>query len=383
MLPAQPLIPHLASTKQVVPSAGRLTELEQKACSSRAPNMESSSFPCLCLGGRKKKTPPALATESAIHGVAFSFKELSAAMRKFRKDYLIGKEEGLYKAYLKSVNQVVAIKIQVVVDNSRSTEQGNSREEFLAHVWMLSRLRHTNVVDFIGYCADDHHRILVHEFMPLGSLQNHLHDSDPSRDKAARLDWNIRMKIVDGVAKGLRYLHEHGMVYRGMACSNILLGDGYHPKLSGTAELGRPQVDLENAHCLTRLAFGYLAPETAMTGRLSMESDVYNFGVVLLVMITGRRAFDSSPAVKGEPHLATWAQPLLEDSSKFPGMVDPALEGRYALAGLNRAMALVSTCIREHPAMRPSIGTVIEALTHIADSPAEPLGTSTSLIGEK
>jgi hypothetical protein len=77
------------------------------------------------------------------------------------------------------------------------------------------------------------------------------------------------------------------------------------------------------------------------------------------------------------------AQPLLEDSSKFPGMVDPALEGRYALAGLNRAMDLVSTCIREHPAMRPSIGTVIEALTHIADSPAESLGTSTSLIGEK
>ncbi|KAK1650099.1 hypothetical protein QYE76_067904 [Lolium multiflorum] len=282
-------------------------------------------------------------------------------------------------------HQVVAIKIQVIVDNSRSTEQGNSREEFLSHVRMLSRLHHRNVVDFIGYCADDHHRILVHEFMPLCSLQDHLHDSDPSRDKAARLDWNSRMKIAVGVAKGLGYLHEHGVVYRGMQCSNILLGDGYHPKLSepGMAELGRPQVDLENTQCLKRVAFGYLAPETTITGWLSMESDVYNFGVVLLVMITGRRAFDSSPAVKGEPRLAAWAQPLLEDSSKFPGMVDPALEGRYALAGLNRAMDLVSTCIREHPAMRPSIGTVIEALTHIADSPAEPLGTSTSLIGEK
>jgi hypothetical protein len=67
--------------------------------------MENSSFPCLCLGN--KKTPPTPATESAIHGVAaFSFKELSAATSKFRKDYLIGKEEGLYKAYLKSVNQV-------------------------------------------------------------------------------------------------------------------------------------------------------------------------------------------------------------------------------------------------------------------------------------
>jgi hypothetical protein len=71
--------------------------------------------------------------------------------------------------------QVVAIKRQVAVYTSRSSEQGNIREAFLAHILMLSRLRQKNVVNFIGYCADDHHRILVHEFMPLGSLQNHLH----------------------------------------------------------------------------------------------------------------------------------------------------------------------------------------------------------------
>ncbi|KAM0924217.1 hypothetical protein ACQ4PT_005032 [Festuca glaucescens] len=249
---------------------------------------------------------------------------------------------------------------------------------------MLSRLRHPNIVDLIGYCADDHHRILVHEFMPLGSLQDHLHDSDPSRDKAARLDWNTRMKIAAGVAKGLGYLHEHGVMYRGMTCSNILLGDGYHPKLSedselGMAELGRPQVDPGNTLRPGRLRviYGYLAPKIVDTGRLSVESDVYNFGVVLLGMITGRRVVDDSQAATAR-HLAAWARPLLEDRREFPGMVDPALEGRYALTGLNRAMALVSTCIRENQAMRPSMGTVIEALDHIADSPAEPLGTSTS-----
>ncbi|KAM0916360.1 hypothetical protein ACQ4PT_010239 [Festuca glaucescens] len=145
---------------------------------------------------------------------------------------------------------------------------------------MLSRLRHPNIVDLIGYCADDHHRILVHEFMPLGSLQYHLHDSG---DKAARLDWNTRMKIAAGVAKGLGYLHEHGVMYGGMTCSNILLGDGYHPKLSEDSEIR-----------MGKLEPGYLAPEILDTG--SMQLDVYNFGVVLLRMITGRRVVDDSPA---------------------------------------------------------------------------------------
>jgi serine/threonine protein kinase len=117
------------------------------------------------------------------------------------------------------------------------------------------------------------------------------------------------MGIAAGVASGLRYLHEHGVVYRGMTCSNILLGDGYHPKLSehGMAGLRGPQDDLETGWRPTGKTMGYLAPEIAETGQLSVESDVYSFGVVLLAMITGRRAFDGSPAcASGERNLAAW-----------------------------------------------------------------------------
>ena len=126
-----------------------------------------------------------------------------------------------------------------------------------------------------------------------------------------RLDWNIRMKIAAGAAKGLEYLHDKAnppVIYRDLKCSNILLGQGYHPKLSdfGLAKLG-PVGD--NTHVSTRVmgTYGYCAPEYAMTGQLTLKSDVYSFGVVLLEIITGRRAIDNSKAT-AEQNLVAWVR---------------------------------------------------------------------------
>lgn len=119
------------------------------------------------------------------------------------------------------------------------------------------------------------------------------------------------MKIAAGAAKGLEYLHDKAdppVIYRDLKCSNILLGKGYHPKLSdfGLAKLG-PVGD--NTHVSTRImgTYGYCAPEYAMTGQLTLKSDVYSFGVVLLEIITGRRAIDSSKAT-GEQNLVAWVR---------------------------------------------------------------------------
>lgn len=119
------------------------------------------------------------------------------------------------------------------------------------------------------------------------------------------------MKIAAGAAKGLEYLHEKAnppVIYRDLKCSNILLGDGYHPKLSdfGLAKLG-PVGD--NTHVSTRVmgTYGYCAPEYAMTGQLTLKSDVYSFGVVLLEIITGRRAIDHTRTA-GEQNLVAWVR---------------------------------------------------------------------------
>ncbi|KAL6657271.1 hypothetical protein ACP70R_005051 [Stipagrostis hirtigluma subsp. patula] len=302
-----------------------------------------------------------------IAAQTFTFRELAAATKNFRADCLLG-EGGfgrVYKGYLESVNQVVAIK-----QLDRNGLQGN--REFLVEVLMLSLLHHPNLVSLIGYCADGDQRLLVYEYMPLGSLEDHLHD--PSPDKP-RLDWNTRMKIAAGAAKGLEYLHDKAnppVIYRDLKCSNILLGEGYHPKLSdfGLAKLG-PVGD--KTHVSTRVmgTYGYCAPEYAMTGQLTLKSDIYSFGVVLLEIITGRRAIDNTRAA-GEQNLVAWARPLFKDRRKFPLMADPALEGRYPSRGLYQALAVAAMCVQEQPTLRPLIGDVVTALSYLASQTYEP-----------
>lgn len=125
------------------------------------------------------------------------------------------------------------------------------------------------------------------------------------------LDWNTRMKIAAGAAKGLEYLHDKAsppVIYRDLKCSNILLGEDYHPKLSdfGLAKLG-PVGD--NTHVSTRVmgTYGYCAPEYAMTGQLTLKSDVYSFGVVLLEIISGKKAIENSKT-GGEQNLVAWVR---------------------------------------------------------------------------
>jgi serine/threonine-protein kinase PBS1 len=135
---------------------------------------------------------------------------------------------------------------------------------------------------------------------------------DPSADlppEKEPLDWNTRMKIAAGAAKGLEYLHDKAsppVIYRDFKSSNILLEEGFNPKLSdfGLAKLG-PTGD--KSHVSTRVmgTYGYCAPEYAMTGQLTVKSDVYSFGVVFLELITGRKAIDSTQP-HGQQNLVAW-----------------------------------------------------------------------------
>ncbi|KAI5648741.1 hypothetical protein M9H77_34746 [Catharanthus roseus] len=301
----------------------------------------------------------------------FTFRELAAATKNFRADCLLG-EGGfgkVYKGRLESTNQIVAIK-----QLDRNGLQGN--REFLVEVLMLSLLHHPNLVNLIGYCADGDQRLLVYEFMALGSLEDHLHDLPPDKKP---LDWNTRMKIAAGAAKGLEYLHDKAsppVIYRDLKCSNILLDEGYFPKLSdfGLAKLG-PVGD--KTHVSTRVmgTYGYCAPEYAMTGQLTLKSDVYSFGVVLLEIITGRKAIDNLKSA-GEHNLVAWARPLFKDRRKFSQMADPLLQGQYPARGLYQALAVAAMCVQEQPNMRPLMADVVTALTYLAsqkyDSETQP-----------
>ncbi|KAG0453461.1 hypothetical protein HPP92_024765 [Vanilla planifolia] len=255
------------------------------------------------------------ALENGFGGIGvqtFTIHELAMATNNFRNDRLLGLGGfgRVYKGKLDNFNQFVAVK-----QLNRNGFQGN--REFLVEVLMLSLLRHPNLVKLLGYCADGNQRLLVYEYMPLGSLNDHLHD--PNSD-TERLDWNTRMSIAAGTAKGLQHLHDKAnppVIYRDLKCSNILLGEGYYPKLSdfGLAKLA-PMGD--DTHVSTRVmgTYGYCAPEYVKTGQLTLKSDVYSFGVVLLEILSGRQAFDNSRAA-AEQNLVAWARPLLKDRRAF------------------------------------------------------------------
>lgn len=321
-------------------------------------------------GGTKKELPsPKDGPVPGVHIAAqtFTFRELAAATKNFRPESFLG-EGGfgrVYKGRLESTGQIVAVK-----QLDRNGLQGN--REFLVEVLMLSLLHHPNLVNLIGYCADGDQRLLVYDFMPLGSLEDHLHDLPPDKEP---LDWNTRMKIAAGAAKGLEYLHDKAnppVIYRDFKSSNILLDEGFHPMLSdfGLAKLG-PVGD--KSHVSTRVmgTYGYCAPEYAMTGQLTVKSDVYSFGVVFLELITGRKAIDSTRP-HGEQNLVTWARPLFNDRRKFSKLADPQLQGRYPMRGLYQALAVASMCIQEQAATRPLIGDVVTALSYLANQGYDP-----------
>ncbi|RYR27455.1 probable serine/threonine-protein kinase PBL23 [Arachis ipaensis] len=297
-----------------------------------------------------------------ITSKAFSFRELCAATQNFHPSNVIG-EGGfgrVYKGYLKSTDQVVAVK-----QLDRNGFQGN--REFFVEVLVLSLLKHPNLVNLVGYCAEGEQRILVYEYMVNGSLEDHLLDIDPDRTP---LDWQTRIKIAEGAAKGLEYLHEIAnppVIYRDFKASNILLDENFNPKLSdfGLAKVGILGDEMAQVSTRVMGTYGYCAPEYASTGQLTIKSDVYSFGVVFLEMITGRRVIDNSRKTE-EANLVLWAQPLLRDRRKFVQIADPLLENKYPIKGLYQALAIAAMCLQEEAETRPWISDVVTALSFLA-----------------
>ncbi|KAM0855553.1 hypothetical protein ACQ4PT_049677 [Festuca glaucescens] len=169
----------------------------------------------------------------------------------------------------------------------------NSRQgigELKSELVLVAKLRHRNLVNLIGVCLEEQEKILVHEFMPNRSLDTILFDSGKSKD----LDWARRFRIINGVARGLQYLHEDSqlkIVHRDLKASNILLDFNYNPKISdfGLAKIfgGDQSEDVTRRIAGT---YGCMSPEYAMHGQYSTKSDAFSFGVLVLGIVTGRRS---------------------------------------------------------------------------------------------
>ncbi|KAH9773805.1 putative serine/threonine-protein kinase PBL3 [Citrus sinensis] len=281
---------------------------------------------------------------------AFTFNELKTATRNFRPDSLLG-EGGfgfVYKGWIDqhSLSPAKPGSGMVVAVKKLKPEGFQGHKEWLTEVNYLGQLHHPNLVKLIGYCLEGENRLLVYEFMPKGSLENHLFR------RPQPLSWAVRMKVAIGAAKGLTFLHDAE-------------SQEFNAKLSdfGLAKAG-PTGDRTHVSTQVMGTHGYAAPEYVATGRLTAKSDVYSFGVVLLELLSGRCAVDKTK-VGIEQSLVDWAKPYLSDKRKLFRIMDTKLGGQYPQKAAHTAATLALQCLNNEPKLRPRMSEVLAMLERL------------------
>ncbi|XP_076900762.1 uncharacterized protein LOC143555005 [Bidens hawaiensis] len=248
-----------------------------------------------------------LATECAF--LRFSIEDIQLATWNFDVDLIIGKGGfgNVYKGHIFTRDTTpcfVAIK-------RLDTFSNQGAAEFMTEIEMLTKARHHNLVSLIGYCSEINEKILVYEYMPIGTVEHHLHKA------GTPLSWMDRLKISIGAARGLQYLHsgvhtKQEIIHGDVKSSNILLDENWAAKIS---DFGMSKViSQQSSGVITKVkgTFGYLDPEYCNTGKLTKESDVYSFGVVLFELLSGRCALDTL-FVEDGINLAGWAKRSIKE----------------------------------------------------------------------
>ncbi|CAM8975185.1 hypothetical protein QQ045_030909 [Rhodiola kirilowii] len=309
-----------------------------------------------------KKIPP-------IEVPALSLEELREKTDNFGSKALIG--EGSYgRVYYASLNNGIAVAAKKL-DVSSEPDDNN---EFLTQLSVVSRLKHENLVELLGYCVEGNNRVLAYEFATMGSLHDILHGRKgvQGAQPGPVLDWMQRVRIAVDAARGLEYLHEKvkpSIIHRDIRSSNVLLFEDFKTKIADF-NLSNQAPDMAARLHSTRVlgTFGYHAPEYAMTGQLSQKSDVYSFGVVLLELLTGRKPVDHNMP-RGQQSLVTWATPRLSED-KVKQCVDPRLNGEYPPKGVAKLAAVAALCVQYEEEFRPNMSIVVKALQPLLKPPA-------------
>ncbi|KAJ8548878.1 hypothetical protein K7X08_029859 [Anisodus acutangulus] len=290
----------------------------------------------------------------------FSLDEMVRATNNFDPQLVIGSGGygTVYKGDIDGGETTVAVKR--LKSGSRQGEN-----EFWTEIKMLSTHCHENLLSLVGYSYEGQEMLLVYDYMPRGSLADHLFKMDmSSHDNIHSLSVEQRLKIAIGAARGLDFLHtsQDRVIHRDVKSSNILLDENWVSKISdfGLSKMGPENESATHVSTQVKGTFGYLDQEYFLTNRLTWKTDVYAFGVVLFEVLSGRPAVDIR--LPEEQHaLAGWAKECIKEG-EVNKLIDQNLAGPISSTCLKAFVGIAAKCLDDHPHERPPMFIVVKSL---------------------
>lgn len=330
--------------------------MRAKSFSSRT-SETGSSEPSVQVGWTKHDSSVvggAISLSDVQRARLFVLEELEHATKQFNQNNLIGQGGfGLVYKGLLLDGTIVAIKRRI----------SSPSQDFVNEVQYLSRIRHRHLVSLLGYCQENDQQMLVYDYLPNGSVCNHLYDSDGN--SLGKLDFRTRLSIAVGAAKGLQQLHAltPPLVHKDFKTSNVLVDEDFVAKVTDFG-LSRLLSGIYGAGPSSPVD-GFLDPEFNASRRLHEKSDVYSFGVFLLELISGREVI-SLTFPGPEQHLVLWAHSLKE-ANNLAALIDSTLNQTFTEDAMKEFLDLIFQCVEPLGERRPTMNEVTNELDRILE----------------
>ncbi|XP_073158616.1 BRASSINOSTEROID INSENSITIVE 1-associated receptor kinase 1-like isoform X2 [Henckelia pumila] len=287
----------------------------------------------------------------------FSLRALQVASDNFSNKNILGRGGfgNVYKGRLAD-GSLVAVK-RLKEDRTLGGEL-----QFQTEVKMISMVLHRNLLRLLGFCMTPTEWLLVYPYMANGSVASCLRDRPETQPP---LDYPIRKRIALGSARGIAYLHDHcnpKIIHRDIKAANIFLDEDFEAVVGDfwLAKLMDYQdTDVTTAVCGT---IGHVAPEYLSTGRCSEKTDVFGYGVMLLELITGQRAFDLARLANDDDVMLLDCVRGLLKEKKLETLVDADLQGNYVDDEVEELIQVALLCTQSSPLERPKMSEVVRML---------------------
>ncbi|PPD98870.1 hypothetical protein GOBAR_DD04084 [Gossypium barbadense] len=306
----------------------------------------------------------------------FNLGSLAAATNNFSKGNRLGLRGfgAIYKVviFVYAYQQGELPGGQEIVVKKLSTKSCQGLEEFKNEIILIAKLHYRNLVRLLGCSIQGDEKMLIYEYMPNKSLDYFLFNEA----RKEKLDWRTCLRIIEGIARGLFYLHRDSrlrIIHRDLKASNILLDGEMNPKVS---DFRMARIFRGNQHEANTVrvveTYGYMSPEYAMEGLFSVKSDVYSFGVLLLEIIYGRR--NTSFRSIEHTSLITYAWDLWNEE-KAMDLIDPSIRDSCSLKEMLKCIHIGVLCVQDSVMHRPTMAAVmllLESETPTLPMPRQP-----------